>query len=419
MKINLSRVINDLNVYSQYGKTKDGGVTRPSFTKNDQLVRNLFIDELKKMGLAVKIDGAANIWGILKGEDSEKGCLVIGSHLDTVPNGGKYDGALGVLLSKEVIQTLIDHSIKLEHDLAIVSFTAEESNDFNLSTFGSRAFTGKLTPEKLATATDMRGRKLSDALASVGGNFNHFSSMKKFHRKIESFIEVHIEQGRRLEKADCSIAVVDKVVGIFREKLTFIGEANHSGTTPMTERKDSLVAASIFIESLEKICQKYARELVGTVGKIHVRPNAANIIPGVAEVIFEIRSANRRLISQTLDYKDRLLNDIRDRRNISIKQEVINDQEPVVLDQTLVNQLSESAQTLNQPCLKLTSMAVHDAAHMADVTKSAMLFVRSKDGKSHCPQEYTAPADIQNVGDVLLQAIVQLDKQLNHASLLE
>src|SRR5699024_9797878 len=267
MKINIERLMNDISVYSEYGSISSKGITRPSFSNADYELRSHFIKELQQMGLEVTVDSIANIWGRYRKNAIKKPSICLGSHLDTVPNGGAYDGALGVLAAKEVIQTLIDNDIKLYHPLEIVSFTAEEANDFNLSTMGSRAFSGKLNRNTLLNATDSTGRTLKEAVKYVGSDVSQVSKTKK---DIAAFIELHIEQGIRLEKANHSIGIVDSIVGIQQEKVTIYGEANHSGTTMMEDRADALVTASEIVIAIEAILQRSRTNAVATVGRFNV-----------------------------------------------------------------------------------------------------------------------------------------------------
>ena len=412
LKINLSRLLQGIERYGEYGKNEQGGVTRPSFSNEDHQVRQLFIEELEEMGLQINIDGAANIWGKYKGTGKKKGSIVIGSHLDSVPNGGKYDGPLGVLMAKEIIKTLKDHNILLDHDIEIVSFTAEESNDFNFSTFGSRCFVGKLTSGMLVDARDSKGALLSDELKKVGGGLDKFPSMKNMHSDKKAFIELHIEQGQRLESANISIAVINSVVGTYRSFVSVKGDPNHSGTTMMVNRRDALTAASEMILEVERYC-KARGNVVGTVGRLNVSPNAANIIPGQVDFILEIRAESEGIIQEALDSIQDVWHEISTRRQVKIGQEVFLDQKPVLLDQVLVSVLETTAKEMNEPCLTLPSMAVHDAAHMASVTNSVMVFVKSIGGKSHCPEEFSEPNDIEKVGNLILQGIIRLDRTLS------
>ncbi|WHX98703.1 Zn-dependent hydrolase [Neobacillus sp. DY30] len=412
MNITLSRLLQDIERYSEYGKNEHGGVTRPSFSYEDHQVRRLFIDELKEMGLQITIDGAANIWGKYKGTGKKKGSIVIGSHLDSVPNGGNYDGPLGVLMAKEIIQTIKDHNILLDHDIEIVSFTAEESNDFNLSTFGSRCFVGRLTSGMLENIRDSKGVLLSEELKKVGGGLDKFPEMKNMHNDKKAFIELHIEQGQRLENTNIPMAVINSVVGTYRSFVSVKGDPNHSGTTMMVNRRDALTAASEMILEVERYC-KSKGNVVGTVGKINVIPNAANIIPGQVDFILEIRAESEEIIHEAVDSIQGVWNEVSCRRKVKVNQEVFLDQKPVILDQDMVSVLENTAREMNEPCLTLPSMAVHDAAHMASITKSVMVFVKSIGGKSHCPEEFSEPDDIEKVGNLILQGVIQLDRKIS------
>ncbi|WP_205762862.1 M20 family metallo-hydrolase [Aneurinibacillus aneurinilyticus] len=413
MNISIKRLQNDIEKYARYGKDPNNGITRPSFSEADFEVRDLFIDELKQLGLEVKVDGASNIWGVMKGNGQKKGSIVIGSHLDTVPNGGKYDGALGVLVAKEIIRTLKDHNIILNHDLEIVSFTAEEPNDFNVSTMGSRSFTGKLLPEYLMDVTDSKGTRLTDCFKKAGGGLEHFPEMLQAQKDKKAFIELHIEQGKRLEQQNISVASVDKIVGIYRDKMTVIGEANHAGTTMMEHRFDALTAAAEMVLIAEKMAREDPKDTVCTVGKFDIFPNAANIIPGKVEFVLEVRGETEEDIQQLVANIKEEWEKIRKTRKVEFKEQNILNQKPVHLDTDIISSIENAAQKRNVPIVRLASMAGHDASHMADISKTAMIFVKSIDGKSHCPQEYSASDDIEIAGNVMLQAILNVDEQLD------
>ncbi|MFK2825751.1 Zn-dependent hydrolase [Bacillus sp. B190/17] len=413
MKINMDRLLLDIEKYAQYGKSEHGGVTRPSFSKADHDVRKLFIQELKDMGLLVTIDGAANIWGRRKGTGKKQGTIVIGSHLDSVPNGGKYDGPLGVLMAKELIKTLIENNIHLDHDLEIVSFTAEESNDFNLSTFGSRAFAGKLTAEVLEKASDSKGTLIKDELEKAGGGLDKFPVMAEAAKQKKAFIELHIEQGKRLESRGLSMAVINKFVGMYRSTVQVIGQANHSGTTMMEHRNDALSAAAEMVLEVERQCREDQTDLVGTVGKLNVFPNATNIIPGHVTFNFEVRGENGQHIHDIVNSIRERWKEIARKRQVDIQEDVFLDQDPIELDHDIVHVLECTAEEMNEPCITFASMAVHDAAHMAAVTKSTMIFVKSIGGKSHCPEEYSVPHDIEKAGNLMLCGVINIDKELD------
>src|SRR5690606_39808026 len=231
MKININRLMSAIESYATYGQVEGCGVTRPSFSKADYQVRNLFIQELKELGMAVTVDAIANIWGTLPGTGEKEKPIVMGSHLDTVPNGGKYDGALGVLVAKEIVETLREYEVTLAHPLQIVSFTAEEANEFNFSTMGSRALSRRLHAEELRGASDKTGTTLEAAVKKAGGDLSKIDAGQQ--NAMATYFELHIEQGSKLENQNLSVGIVDSIVGIYRDLVTVEGQQNHSGTTVM------------------------------------------------------------------------------------------------------------------------------------------------------------------------------------------
>ncbi|WP_228551066.1 Zn-dependent hydrolase [Sporosarcina cascadiensis] len=413
VQIQLPRLVEDLQNYAAYGRDERGGITRPSFSPEDLEVRIRFIEELQELGLDITIDGIANIWGKLKGNGKKKGSIVIGSHLDTVPNGGKYDGALGTLVAKEIIRTIIEKNIILDHDLEIVSFTAEESNDFGLSTLGSRAFVGKLSEEELRIAADSKGFLLSEALQTVDGDIDRIHEMAAMREEKKVFVEMHIEQGKRLESNGKSVAIINGLVGVYRSKVTVIGEANHSGTTMMPHRSDALTAVAEMILAVEQICGEDKTDLVGTVGKLDVEPNAVNIIPGKVDFVLEVRGECQDRMDRVVDEINSKWNEIAKRRGVQISQLLLQQQQPTKLDEEIVSILQKSADQVSVPYMTLPSMAVHDAAHMSLISKSAMIFVKSIAGKSHCPEEHSTSEDIKLASTVMLNGILAIDQQID------
>jgi hydantoinase/carbamoylase family amidase len=415
MGISIERLMNDIERYAACGLDSNGGMTRLCLSDTDLKARQLFIEDLTNLGVEVTVDGAANIWGRLKGNGNKTGSIVVGSHLDTVPNGGKYDGALGVLVAKEVLQVIKQRGIELDHDLEVVSFTGEEANDFNVSTLGSRGFTGKLTPDQVQDVTDSKGVRLEDALEKAGGKFELFENMKQMRQEKKAFLELHIEQGKRLEEKDIPIAVVDGIVGIYRDKVTVEGEANHSGTTFMNHRKDALTTASELILTVENLLREQTNDLVGTVGKLDVFPNATNIIPGQVEFILEVRGKSDKLIADMVREIKTEWGKIVEERKLDVKYQNILNQKAVTFNAEMVEVIEEAIQNASSETsyLTLASMAGHDASHMADIAKTAMIFVKSIGGKSHCPEEYSRPEDIEICGNAMLEALIRMDKQLS------
>lgn len=413
LSINIARLNADIEELGQIGINALGGLDRTTFTESELTARNWLKSHLHNLQLLVEIDQAANIWGKRKGEELLPS-IVFGSHIDTVPNGGKYDGALGVLIALEVMRVLEENEITTRHPLQLVSFSAEEPNPFGLSTFGSRAVTGKLTKKHILNVTDGAGTPLTDALKAAGGDPDNFETCLLQPEEISAYLEVHIEQGKRLLSRSIPIGIVTVITGIYREEITVIGEANHAGTTLMEDRKDALTAASELILSLERACLTHpSSEAVGTIGKMNITPNAPNIIPDTVCMTLEIRGESSKEIQEILAVFEIACLLVNENRSVQIKRKVILNQPPALMDEFVIQAMMENAETLDYPYYLLGSMAGHDAVHMAAITKSGMLFVPSLEGKSHCPEEESRIEDIEKAANTLLQTILSLDQKLD------
>lgn len=410
MKINVERLMADIENYSMYGIQANGGVSRTCFSEADFEARQLFAAQLKELGMAVEIDAVANIWGTLEGDGTKNKPIIIGSHLDSVPNGGKYDGALGVLVAKEIVRTLLEHKQSLRHPLKIVSFTAEEANDFNFATMGSRAISGKISASDLSGAENSEGTKLRDAIAKAKGNMDRISPAEK--DSIAAFFELHIEQGRKLEKQGLPVGIVDRIVGIYRDVVTVTGVQNHSGTTMMSERSDALAAAGEMVAAVQKTAMNLQTDAVATVGKFNVYPNAANIIPGEVEFTLEVRSADKTERESLAKSIRQSFDSIAAAHNVSVSARNIYNTQECEFDSLLIDVLKEAAESTGTPYTIMPSMAGHDAMHIASLGKAAMLFVKSIGGISHNPAELSLPEDIEHSANVLLQAILLADQNL-------
>ncbi|MCD8510664.1 MAG: Zn-dependent hydrolase [Bacillus sp. (in: Bacteria)] len=413
MKINIQRLLSNIEVLGKIGLNKHGGLDRTTFTDAELMAREWLRQKLKGQQLEVRLDEAANIWGRRPGKQNSLPVITFGSHIDTVPNGGKYDGALGVLMALEVMEVLNENNFTTEHPLELVSFSAEEPNPFGLSTFGSRAITGKLMSQDVQGVKNPDGLLVTDALAKAGGNPDTFDNAVRTPEELAAFLEVHIEQGKRLLTRNIPVGVVTAITGIYREVVTVHGEANHAGTTLMNDRKDALTAASELILALESVCRAHpAEEVVGTIGRIVVQPNAANIIPKQVQLSLEIRGKTNKEIKEVLAQWEKELESIIFTRDVQVDRKVMLDQAPSPMDETVMETIEEASQQLGYESYRLGSMAGHDATHMATITKSGMIFVPSIDGISHCPEEESRVEDIEKVANVLLHSILSLDKKL-------
>ncbi|WP_233530917.1 Zn-dependent hydrolase [Paenibacillus alkalitolerans] len=414
LRINAARLEANIQALAVFGQNDRGGMDRTTFTPPELEARDWLKERLKEQSFDVRVDQAANIWGKRAGTVPSLPSVAFGSHIDTVPNGGKYDGALGVLIALEVMTLLNEHNVQTRHPLELVSFSAEEPNPFGLSTFGSRVVTGKLKKEHIDGVANPQSRLLTEALRSAGGDPERIEDAVRSVEQLGAYLEVHIEQGKRLLERNIPVGIVTAITGIYREEVVVCGEANHAGTTVMEDRNDALTAASEIILALEDVCRNHpANESVGTVGRINVKPNAANIIPEEAAFIVEIRGKSREEILEVIAEWERRIGDVERRRTAKVTRKVLLDQDPAPMDDLIVQVSQEQSGVLGYPWYKLGSMAGHDAAHMASITRSGMLFVPSGGGKSHCPEEFSRMDDIEKVSNVLLHTILELDRRLD------
>lgn len=400
--------------FSKIGALAGGGVERPFGSQEDLQARAWLIRHCAEVAkLQVNVDPIGNIWAFRPGQ-SDLPLLAIGSHHDSVPQGGKFDGALGVLVALEVMQSLNDIDYLSRHPLALVSFTAEEPNPFNLSTMGSRTVAGRLTRTQLHAATDWQGRPLAKAIQAVGGNLEMVEQARKTSQELGAFLELHIEQGKRLELAKKPIAIVTGICGIYREEITVQGVANHAGTTLLRDRQDAFLAAAEMALAFETLLHNQGRaDVVGTIGRFAITPNAVNIIPGQAQFVLEIRAREQQTIHELASaYRD-LIQAIAKRREVTVETSQLLDQAPEFMDGVIMDILAKTTEALQIPYERLASMAGHDATHMASFTRAGMLFVPSIDGKSHCQEEESRLEDIVKAGQILSRAIIELDQTLD------
>jgi N-carbamoyl-L-amino-acid hydrolase len=414
-KININRLEKNLKDLSAVGKNDKGGIDRALGSEADREARKWLMAYWdKNLELPVKTDAIANMWVERAGIEGIAP-IVIGSHHDTVPNGGMYDGALGVLLATELVQILEENNVTTRHPIAIVSFTGEEPNPFNVSTLGSRVVSGRVGKEELLGIKNIEdGTTLKDCIEKIGGDLEKIQDALIKTGDISAFIECHIEQGRRLVDANQAVASVNCIIGIYRENITIIGDANHAGTTVMRDRQDALLGACELNLAFEKILKDLeSDEVVGTIGYLSVFPNAANIIPGEVELVLEIRTCEPQIKEDIVRKLSIEAEKIMKNRGVKIIRKVNLDQREMPMDETVMKAINKGIESIGEPVRELVSMAGHDAANMQRVTQSGMIFVQSIDGKSHCPTEKTHIKDIEKVGNAMLEALLILDRELD------
>ncbi|XEC96182.1 Zn-dependent hydrolase [Paenibacillus tarimensis] len=411
LRIRPDRLQERLKTLGAFGRNERGGLDRTTFTPSELMARHWLREECRALGLEVRVDAAANIWARRPGTDPALPVVALGSHIDTVPNGGMYDGALGVIIALEIMSVLEDRGVDTRHPLELVSFSAEEPNPFGLSTFGSRAAAGKLSTPDLAGVCDSNGQLLADALRLAGGDAERLGLAKRDPQELAAFLEVHIEQGKRMLERSVPVGIVTSITGIYREEVTVYGQPNHAGTTLMKDRSDALAAASEMILALESVCRNHpSDETVGTAGRIFTEPNAANIIPGKATFTLEVRGKSGTEIREVTGMWQERMKKMLQSRQVHVERRVLLDQAPQPMDAAIIKLFKETADHLGYDTMQLGSMAGHDAVHLATITKAGMLFVPSIGGKSHCPEEESRIEDIEKAAEIMLHTILALDR---------
>jgi beta-ureidopropionase / N-carbamoyl-L-amino-acid hydrolase len=403
--VNGDRMVEHLNAMGAIGKDPAGGFSRVAYTDADRLGRDYVMALMRAAGLTVSIDAAGNISGRRAGSDPGLPVLVIGSHVDSVPQGGNYDGIVGSLGAIEVAQALTEGHVALRHTLEVLIFQNEEGG-----LQGSRAISGELREENL-NETTRSGKTLREGISFIGGDPSRLATVRRKSGDIFAYLELHIEQGGSLATEKIDIGVVEGIVGNGRWDVTIDGFANHAGTTPMDQRHDALLAGAKFIEAVNRIITSIPGRQVGTVGKIQAIPGAYNVVPGRVILGLDVRDLDQARI-------DMLFSKIRDEAQQIGQasgtkfsfQQVVADR-PALTDPRLRQFIADSARQLNLTTKLLPSGATHDAQSMARLAPSGMIFIPSIAGISHAPEEFSRPQDIINGANVLLGSVLRLDSQ--------
>jgi N-carbamoyl-L-amino-acid hydrolase len=360
-------------------------------------------------GLVTEIDAAGNLIGRRPGAAPGRTPLVIGSHTDTVTGGGRFDGIVGVLCAIEIAHSLQHDHIPLEHPLEVVDYLAEEPTDFGISTVGSRGLSGNLFPEHLSR-TNALGQTLAEAIESVGGAPDRIPRIARPRGSIAAALELHIEQGPRLETAGVPLGIVTAITGITRYLVEVNGRPDHAGGTPMGSRRDALAGAAEIILAIERLWQP--GEGVATVGQLTVTPNATNVVPGHVTLLTDIRSVDQMRLATLRDQFPDMLGQIASPRALKIETYLLSHEDPVQIPVELQNLLAETLDGLGFAYLRLPSYAGHDTNQLAQIAPVAMLFVPSRGGRSHCPEEWTEPEDLATGAQALLATLRTLDAAL-------
>lgn len=408
--VNVQRVLERLEKLAQCSQSGKG-VTRLSFTAESEQANGLVSQWMQEAGMSVRRDAMNNIIGRYEGLDPESSVLLVGSHLDTVTQGGKYDGMLGVISGIEAIQTLHENGVRPKHPIEVIGFCDEEGTRFHTTLLGSRAISGLLKEEDL-DVKDKSGITLAYAMAGVGLDPSSFRLAARDPDDLLGYLELHIEQGPVLEEMNQACCAVSGIAGQSRYEFRVEGKAGHAGTVPVGMRKDALVGAAEMIQAVERIAGQYD-SLVATVGKISVQPGASNVIPGVVEGTLDIRSPDEQR-------KHSALREIFDeckwialRRGLTFSSRLILESPAIACSEALIQTIELALQDHGMSPVRLVSGAGHDAMAIASITDIGMIFVKCREGLSHHPDEYAAPEDIQAGTAVLLDVMLRMTTQQN------
>ena len=403
LEINGGRLLQRLWDLAEIGPIEGGGNNRLALTDADRAGRDLVITWMRDLGLAVTIDTIGNVVAAMT-DVGEGPPVMMGSHIDTVATGGKYDGNLGVLAALEVIETVMERGLDLDRPLAAAFFTNEEGSRFPPDMMGSLCYTGGLTVEEAMSATDADGLSVGDELARIG-----YSGPTPCPGPVpHAFVELHIEQGPVLERNGVRIGAVEGVQGISWTEITLTGQSNHAGTTPMSMRRDAGLAAGEVVVAVRRIATEMGGTQVGTVGALRLHPDLVNVVAARAKLIVDLRNtddgdlqtAERRLLAE--------LKQIAESEGVSVDTKWVARFEPVVFDPRVVSLVESTAESLGLSVQRMPSGAGHDAQILADVCPSGMVFVPSVKGISHNPAEHTEPDDLTAGANVLLNTVVAL-----------
>lgn len=393
MQLNVERLHERLHYLSQFGTAPEGGVTRYALSAAERAATETVADWMAEAGLEVRRDAVGNLFGRLPGKQPGPAVLT-GSHLDSVPNGGNYDGPAGVLGALEVLTSMREQGMVPELPVEVVSFIGEEGSRFPYGLLGSSFLAGNFPYERMARIEDRDGVVLTDALKNYGADPANAcqAAVKKGDYMV--YVEMHIEQSGLLESKGLPVGIVSGIAGMRQLRGVIRGRAEHAGAAPMALRKDPMPAAAEVVLEVERAARESGPATRATVGFVSARPGAANVIPNRVELSLDIRDLDSARRDACVERINQSLRAVCERRGLAGEVELQHTSTPVRCDAGVVRAMEEAARELGLEPFQLPSGAVHDGANMAEICPVGMIFLRSRDGLSHCPQEYTSPADL-------------------------
>lgn len=405
-RIDGSRLNAWLEELSRFGRREDGGVDRVAFSDADLEARSWIRELMEGSGLEVSLDPAGNILGRRGGAEAGLPPVMLGSHVDSVPAGGNYDGALGSLGAVEVVRTLEEAGVATRHPLEVVIFVNEEGGKT-----GSRAMAGEIRPEEMDLTT-ASGFTIGEGIGRLGGDPRRLGEARREAGDVAGFLELHVEQGAVLEREGDAIGVVEGIVGIRRWTATVRGAANHAGTTPMDQRRDPMLGAARLVEAVNRVVRSFPGSQVGTVGRIQASPGAPNVIPGEVVLTVELRALAMETIQQLMDGIRAAADEIGRENGTPISLDEFYRSEAAPTDERFRTWVEEAAESLGLSHRRMPSGAGHDAQSVAHFAPMGMIFIPSVGGLSHHPDEYSRPGDVEAGANVLLGALLTADSAL-------
>ena len=407
MKVNAKRIENDIIKINNFNSTPGQGISRLTFTEEYMGAMNYIFKELEKIGADIQIMRGGNIRARLEGSEKDTPSVMVGSHIDSVFHGGMFDGVAGTVAALEVLRTISENNIPHKNSIDFVMFVEEDGSRFLSVLLGSRIWAGKVKDEDLPKILDKDGISYFEAMSKSGLAPKDESILDG--KKIKAMIEVHIEQSRVLESKGLSIGIVETIAGIKQLEVTIEGVSNHAGATPMNLRNDALCGAAEIILNAEKFASDNGTS-VATVGFVDINPGKNNIIPGKVRLTLDIRDRDDFTLNEITD---RIINSIDstcENRSLTYSIKQASYTKPVLLSKRVVEVIGNSAKNQGVDTLKMVSGAVHDSSVIAELADVGMIFVPSKNGRSHCPEEYTDLKDIEIATNILLETVIELSK---------
>lgn len=408
LKVNIDRLKENIIELSNIGKSDNGGLYRMAFNKDDYHSRLWLLKKVKDLGLDSRLDGALNVIGRLDSKNDENKAVIVGSHIDTVPNAGALDGALGVLVGLECIQRIREEKIPLKYPLELIAFSDEEGRFGGM--FGSRSFAGMMTPGYLEEASDLDGIKLKDALRELGHDPYKALDAARNSDEIKYFMELHIEQGPVLDQKHHQIGIVTDITGLYKWQVTLTGDSNHAGTTPMEMRNDAFMGLADFAHEIPRLIDENGSDVSRmTIGKVQLFPGSPNTVPGQVKFSLDVRDVSADVMYELQDASRKALSAIARRRKLMFEFEELSWIDPVKCDKELISVLEKVSKEQKINYITMPSGAAHDAQMVASIAPIGMLFVPSKGGVSHTPHEWTDWRDIETGANVMLEAILNIN----------